>query len=151
LSIRVIVTNNHRRYRPDRRKAAQYIRDVLKGEGEGKALISVVFVGSSLIRTLNRQFLHHDHVTDVLAFPLGNAEMMEGEIYVNLDRAHSQAALYRVPAAEEVARLIIHGALHLAGYNDTKRAAALRMKKAEDHYVNHWFTKKEGKDERTHR
>lgn len=151
MSIRVVVTNNHRRYRPDRRKTAQYIRDVLKGEGEGKALISVVFVDSSLIRTLNRQFLRHDHVTDVLAFPLGNAELVEGEIYVNLDRAHSQAAVYRVTPAEEVARLVIHGTLHLTGYDDRKMAAARRMKKAEDHYVSHWFTKKEGKDERTNR
>jgi rRNA maturation RNase YbeY len=104
-----------------------------------------------LIRSLNRRFLRHDSSTDVLAFPLGDQDVLEGEIYVNLDRARNQAARYRVSFAEELARLIIHGTLHLAGYDDSGTSAARRMKRIEDQYVNHWFTRNGEKDERAHR
>jgi rRNA maturation RNase YbeY len=83
--------------------------------------VSVVFVGSRFIRRINRRYLQHDYVTDVIAFPLGEGKEtpLEGEIYVNLDRARSQAREYKVPFSEETRRLLIHGTLHLLGYADS--------------------------------
>jgi rRNA maturation RNase YbeY len=57
-------------------------------------------------------------------------------VYVNLDRAVRQARAYRVTPANEVARLVIHGVLHLLGYDDRGAAAARRMKQREDRYVD---------------
>jgi rRNA maturation RNase YbeY len=141
LSIRVAVSGTHRHDGPDQRVAGVYVRRVLKQEGRTDATISLVFVGSRMIRRLNRRFLRHDYVTDVLAFPLGDGEELEGEIYVNVDRAKSQAASFGVSPAEEIGRLIIHGTLHLAGYDDGNPRAARRMKEAEDLHVRHWFEK----------
>jgi len=92
--------------------------------------LSVVFVSSRFIRMINREYLSHDDVTDVVSFPLGSGPGPEGEIYVNLDRAASQARTYKVPVRTETRRLIIHGLLHLLGYDDatdrSKRAMTLR-------------------------
>lgn len=97
--------------------------------------LSVVFVGSRFIRMINREYLSHDTVTDVVSFPLGGDAGPDGEIYVNLDRAASQARLYKIPARAETRRLIIHGLLHLLGYDDATERSKRAMTRREDHYL----------------
>ncbi len=133
--IDVQVSNVH----PERRVRAAAVRRLVQGvmrrERRQKASISVVFTGDLLSRRINRRFLSHDRPTDVLSFPLGEGKNIEGEIYVNLEKAARQARTYRVTAANEVARLIIHGVLHLLGYDDRTASPARRMKEREDRYV----------------
>jgi len=83
---------------------------------------------------MNKRYLRHDYVTDVIAFPLGEGRGAppEGEIYVNLDRARSQARAYGVSFAEETRRLVIHGTLHLLGYVDSNARRKAQMTKRED-------------------
>jgi probable rRNA maturation factor len=111
------------------------VRAVLQGEGLPVRTLSVVFVGSRFIRSINRRYLGHDWVTDVLAFPLSEGRAIEGEIYVNLDRARMQARQYKVSTADETRRLIVHGVLHLAGYDDGTASTRRRMTARENHYV----------------
>lgn len=95
----------------------------------------MVFVGSRFIRMINRKYLSHDEVTDVVSFPLGPDPGPHGEIYVNLDRAASQARQYDVPVRTETRRLIIHGLLHLLGYDDATDSAKRAMTLRENHYL----------------
>ena len=134
-SFELIVSHQHRRRRFPRRETLRTVRDVLKGEGARVHAISVVFVGSRYIRSINRKYLSHDTVTDVLAFPLGDEKSAEGEIYVNLDRAASQAREYGVSMRNETRRLIVHGLLHLLGYDDRTSGARRQMSMREDHYL----------------
>jgi probable rRNA maturation factor len=85
-------------------------------------------------------YLNHDFVTDVLSFPLESGRLLEGEIYVNLDRARAQAGEYGVSQANEIARLVIHGTLHLVGFDDTTAQKAKVMKVQEDRHVHYWFS-----------
>jgi rRNA maturation RNase YbeY len=105
----------------------------------------VVFVDSHYCTSINRRYLNHNYSTDVLAFVLEKAPMLEGEIYVNLDRAKEQASEYRVSFANEVARLVIHGTLHLIGYDDRTATAHKKMKTIENKHVRHWFPGKQRK------
>jgi rRNA maturation RNase YbeY len=100
--------------------------------------VGVVFVGSRRCRRINREWLGHDEVTDVITFPLGEGGALEGEVYVNLDRARTQARDYGVPEQMEVARLVAHGVLHLAGHDDRRPADARRMRAAEDRVLSAW-------------
>ena len=86
------------------------------------------------MRRINRQFLRHDYVTDVISFPLGAGDEpgAQGEIYVNLDRARRQAHEYGVTFAGETRRLLIHGMLHLLGYKDGTANQKARMSRRED-------------------
>ena len=97
--------------------------------------LSVVFVSSRFIRMINREYLSHDYVTDVVSFPLGAGPGPDGEIYVNLDRAASQARHYKVPVRTETRRLIIHGLLHVLGYDDATQRAKRAMTRRENTYL----------------
>jgi rRNA maturation RNase YbeY len=88
---------------------------------------------------MNRRFLGHDYTTDVICFRLGTPGRLEGEVYVNLDRAHVQAGEYGVTHGHEAARLVIHGTLHLAGYDDRTPAKARRMRRREDQILARLF------------
>ncbi len=88
---------------------------------------------------MNKRFLHHDYVTDVITFPLETGKVLEAEVYVNLDRARQQARDYRVSFGEEVARLVIHGVLHLLGYDDRTPRKAQQMAKVQEQHVRSWF------------
>ena len=97
--------------------------------------ISVIFVDNRFIRRVNRKFLDHDAVTDVISFPFRDGMGPDAEVYVNLDRARSQAKDYRVTYTEEVRRLLIHGTLHLIGYTDATKRNRVKMRKREDLYL----------------
>jgi probable rRNA maturation factor len=129
------VVNAHPVLRVRRSSAVGFVRGVLRSACRTRGTITVVFVDDRTSRRLNRRFLSHDRPTDVIAFPLGEGSNLEGEIYVNLDKARRQARTYRVTALNETARLIIHGTLHLLGYDDRTRAKARRMKTREDALV----------------
>ncbi len=108
------------------------VRSVLRAEGIVKAEVSIVFTDGRYSRTINRKYLGRDYSTDVLAFPLEEGETLEGELYVNIDKARQQAREYAVSLANELGRLVIHGMLHLAGYDDRTRRGAEAMRKKED-------------------
>ncbi len=111
--------------------------------------ISLVFVDDGETTRLNEEFLEHRGPTDVIAFDFGDShDLMEnafpgdietdaddfpgGEVYVSLDRAEAQAKQYGVTLSEEIARLSLHGLLHLAGWSDAGRREADRMRERED-------------------
>ena len=130
----IFVAQHHPALRFPKRETFRAIHSVLQHESVRSFQMSVVFVGSRFIRRINRQFLHHDYVTDVIAFPLGEGKgfPLEGELYVNLDRAKSQAKEYGVSFEDETRRLLIHGTLHLLGYEDSSRTKKAQMTKRED-------------------
>ena len=109
---------------------------VLCGEDwSGKGSLSIVLIDDKDIRELNRRFLRKDRPTDVMAFPFGDEDIW-GEVYVNEERAKEQALMYEVTFDEELMRLVIHGVLHLIGYDDTNEEAQKKMREREDYYLN---------------
>jgi len=135
--IRVDSFNDHpgRRVRHEdvRRTAAAVVRT----EGRRHADLRLVFTNDTRMRTLNTRWLGHRRTTDVLTFPFEDrsAEMLEGEIYVNLDQARRQAARERVSERSEISRLVIHGVLHLLGYDDASPSQKKVMSGKEDEYL----------------
>ena len=134
----IFTTNNHPSLRFPNRETFRTIQSVLKDESSPSLRLSVVFVGSRKIRAMNRRFLGRDDVTDVIAFPLGDGDEpgAQAEIYVNLDRAKSQAREYGVTFAEETRRLLIHGTLHLLGYSDAGPKQKRKMARREDFHLS---------------
>jgi len=142
---RVQVINGHSRYRLRKSRVAGYVRRILREQGTDRADLKIVCIGSRYSRILNKRYLGHDFVTDVISFPLDRGTRFEGEVYVNLDRARSQAREYGVSFANELARLVIHGTLHLAGYDDKRTGDARLMRAREDEHVQFWFPHDKGK------
>ena len=100
------------------------VQAVLVAEAVDQAAISLTLVGDDQIANLNAQYLKHEGPTDVLSFPLfAQGEMPVGDIYVGYDQARRQAAELAVPLSTELARLAIHGTLHVLGYDHPEQDA----------------------------
>lgn len=108
-------------------------RDVVAREKLRAGDLSVAFVDRATMRRLNRQFLEHDYDTDVLAFPLDGR--LIGEIVISTDYAAKEAKERGIPATEEVSRYLVHGILHLAGYDDHQPQAKARMWRKQESYL----------------
>ena len=121
---------------------------VLAGEGRRQAKIDIILLRDAEIRRINKKFLSHDYVTDVITFPIEDAPFLEGEIYIGAGIARRQAREYGVSFPEELIRLVVHGILHLCGFDDAGSAAAA-MRRAEDAYVARFTRRSPGKKKST--
>lgn len=130
-----VVSYQHRFLRFPARETFRTVEVVLKSEVRRKYLVSVVFTDDRLMKRINKEYLSHDRVTDVIAFPLQDGVGADAEVYVDLDQARRQAKEFGVPFQEEVKRLLIHGTLHLAGYKDSTKRMKQLMRSREDHYL----------------
>ncbi len=131
----IVVENAHSRLKISRNETSATAYGVLNDERAKFEWISIVFINDAYCKGLNRRYLSHHYPTDVLSFRLNEGEEIEGEVYVNLDRASVQARQHGVSFKNEVDRLVIHGLLHLLGYRDTTPALKVRMKQKEDEYL----------------
>ena len=107
---------------------------VFENENILEANVNVIFAEKPFIKELNKKYLDHDYVTDVIAFPM-DEEGLFGEIYICVDKAIDQAREYNATKQEELIRLGVHGALHLAGYDDFTDEQRKKMHQLENKYI----------------
>ena len=102
--------------------------------------ITVVLESDAALRALNRRWRRIDRATDVLSFPYaqrrgggtsGPAARIDGDLVISMDRVRAQASRYRVTRGAELARLVIHGTLHLAGHDHHRPAERDAMRRLE--------------------
>jgi probable rRNA maturation factor len=117
----------------DRGKMRQIVRAVLEAEDVPEAEISLAFVDNPTIHRLNQRYLQHDEPTDVLCFPLSeaNSKRLAGELVIGAEVAREQAEARGHDVATELALYVIHGLLHLCGHDDKSEAAAAEMRRRE--------------------
>jgi probable rRNA maturation factor len=122
----------------DRARLREAVRAVLDGEGVQDAEISLAFVDNPTIHRLNQRYLQHDEPTDVLSFPLSeaNAVKLAGELVIGVEVALDQAAQRGHDVQTELALYVIHGLLHLCGYDDHEDADRRAMRQRERHYLS---------------
>ena len=110
------------------------VTSVLNGKSIGDGEISFIFGTDELLADLKKKYFLKDQFTDVIAFRLNdyNKSNVEGEIYISLPRARNNAGNFNEPYEKEVSRLIIHGCLHLLGFNDESKKEKKEMTKMEN-------------------
>lgn len=122
----ISVFSEHPYGSPDLNELKTVAHRILHDEGWAFDL-KIIIVDDPEIRRLNRLFLSVDEVTDVLAFSTDEDETSGGEIYVNLDQARLQAIEASESVQRALNRLLIHGVLHLGGWNDAADADRKKM------------------------
>jgi probable rRNA maturation factor len=110
-------------------------RTVLSGEGINEAKVTLAFVDDATIAGLNKKFLDHDGPTDVITFPYSQGKKLEGEIVIGVEVAQREAAERRHEVNAELCLYVIHGTLHLCGYDDRTDRDAAEMRKKERAYL----------------
>ena len=112
------VVNRQRRLQIDTRAWSTFATKALAAIGNKESTATIAFVSDKRIRELNRQFRGVDKATDVLSFPADDPDESDlGDIAVSVDTAATQAKENGLKLDEEVAQLILHGLLHLSGYD----------------------------------
>ncbi|OGP23824.1 MAG: rRNA maturation RNase YbeY [Deltaproteobacteria bacterium GWC2_56_8] len=111
-------------------KIRKISESALRGLGYGDCELSILITGNDGIRALNKEYRKIDKATDVLSFPMEDTEML-GDIVISYEKTLSQAKEFGVTVDEELGRLLVHGLLHLLGYDHVKggRQAQLMRKK----------------------
>lgn len=111
--------------------------DILKNHDINSSEITIVFGQDELLNKLKKLYFYKDEFTDVIAFRLNeySNNYVEGEIYISLSRAKINAKKYKEPYNKEIARLIIHGALHLLGFEDESESKKAQMTSMEEFYL----------------
>jgi probable rRNA maturation factor len=110
---------------------------VMKAEGL-QAPVHLIFCGDDLVRQLNRDHRKLDKVTDVLSFHYGESDLL-GEIYVALPQTQRQAPKWKNTFEKELRRVVVHGLLHLAGYDHKTAKERVIMRAQEDRYLEHYL------------
>lgn len=112
-------------------------KSVLEGEGITTGKVSIAFVNNSHIHRLNKQFLDHDEPTDVITFPYTGpkAKKLEGEIVIGYEIACENAADRGHDCQYELLLYVIHGCLHLCGYDDKDDGSQRKMRAKESIYL----------------
>ena len=95
----------------------------------------IIFVDDDTLRTMHQDYLNDPDFTDVMTFNLGD-DTIEGEIYISYDRVKENAKIFEVSTKSEIYRNIIHGLLHLNGYNDKSEIDKTKMKEKEEALLN---------------
>ncbi|MCL2689294.1 MAG: rRNA maturation RNase YbeY [Chitinispirillia bacterium] len=107
---------------------------VYEGEGvETNRTTTLILCSDYFIRKLNREYRGKDKPTDVLSFEFGDDDLL-GEVYISLQRAKVQARAYGLTYEEELKRLLVHGLLHLMGYDHIKKTERAVMEEREKRY-----------------
>lgn len=129
-----------------RRICTKWIKSVIQNEsldcGNDKASskktagdISVVFCSDEYLLEINKKFLSHDYFTDVITFDYSTGRTISGDIFISVDTVRSNSELYKQDFLMELHRVIVHGVLHLLGYNDRTRIQKQVMRGKEDFYL----------------
>ena len=135
------IENDHPSLMLDAVVLENQIRHCLTAEGFSAGYLGIILTDHDTVLALNRDFLDHDYLTDVLSFPLQSSDVIahngivEGEIYVDLDTAQERAAEFEATFTQEATRYVLHGLLHLLGYDDATPQEKQQMHTLEDRYL----------------
>lgn len=135
MATKINIINNYPHFQIQSSAATALVTHVLRDEKLAASEISVILIDDEYLRKLHRDFLNDDTFTDVMTFNLGGEDDIEGEIYISVDRAKRYAMEFNVLPEEEIARLIIHGLLHLNGFDDQTVEEREKMREMEAFYL----------------
>ncbi len=117
------------------RRVKILLEKVIREEAKATGDLNFILTDDNSLRKLNKEFLEHDYFTDVIAFNYNENSIINGEIFISIDTVRRNSVNYNVSLRNEVLRVMIHGLLHLAGYNDKSRAQEKEMRRMEDKWL----------------
>jgi probable rRNA maturation factor len=131
-SITIDIANQQACLPVDRVRWRRAVRAILKDASITRARISLAVVDDPTMARLNEQFLDHKGPTDVLSFVLDKSEgFVDGEVIVGAETALRESPRYGATPSDELLLYVVHGTLHLVGYDDTTVATRRKMRKRE--------------------
>ena len=113
-------------------KISFWIEEIISSEGYSVGEINYIFCDDAYLSQLNKKFLDHDTLTDIISFDYCVGKQVNGDIYISIDRVSDNAETYGVSFDTELNRVMIHGILHYLGYKDKTLDEKQSMRAKED-------------------
>lgn len=134
----LLIEHIHPRLRLNEAALEKLVRAVVAAEGFEIEYLGILLADHDTVLALNRDYLAHDYLTDVLSFSLNDTDdaTVDGEVYVDLDTAAERHAEFGVSFEQEARRYVVHGLLHLLGYDDATPDQKAAMHALENRYLD---------------
>ena len=120
----------------DKRLNNRWLKLVAESEIRRLGDISVIFCSDNYILDVNIKYLGHDYFTDIITFDYCEGDRLSGDLFISIDSVRENAAHYGTEFEEELNRVIVHGILHLIGYDDHTASQKKEMRAKEDYYLS---------------
>lgn len=114
----------------------KWLKLVCESEIKRVGDINVIFCSDNYVLDVNLRFLQHDYFTDIITFDYCEGNRISGDLFISVDSVRENASFYGVPFEEEMHRVIVHGVLHLIGFDDHTESDIATMRSKENYYLD---------------
>ena len=119
----------------EKRLTSRWLKLVAESEIRRLGDISVIFCSDNYILDVNMKYLQHDYFTDIITFDYCEKDVLSGDLFISIDSVRENARFYGTEFADELNRVMVHGLLHLIGYDDHSEADIAVMRQKENYYL----------------
>tara|TARA_B100001287_G_scaffold6636_1_gene5089 strand:+ start:10856 stop:11269 length:414 start_codon:yes stop_codon:yes gene_type:complete len=98
--------------------------------------ISIIFCSDEYLKNINQKYLNHNYYTDIITFDYNDNDLVSGDLFISIDRVKENASFNNEKFIHELYRVIIHGILHLCGYNDKTISQKKIMRSKENYFIS---------------
>lgn len=113
----------------------RWLRTVAESEMKRIGDIAIIFCSDGYLLDVNRKYLGHDYFTDIITFDYCEGERLSGDLFISVDSVRENAIEYGTEFANELNRVMVHGLLHLIGYDDHTEEDVKTMREKENQYL----------------
>ena len=114
----------------------KWLKLVAESEIRRIGQINIIFCSDNYILDVNQQYLQHDYFTDIITFDYCEGDHLSGDLFISVDSVRENSIEYGTEFNDELNRVIVHGILHLIGYDDHCDEDIVQMRKKEDYYLS---------------
>ena len=114
----------------------RWLKMVVESEIKKMGDLSIIFCSDNFILDVNMRYLQHDYFTDIITFDYCEGNTISGDLFISIDSVRENALFYGATFEDELDRVMVHGVLHLLGYDDHTPEETAVMREKENYYVN---------------
>ena len=120
----------------DRRKTNEWLKLAAESEIRRIGNISIIFCSDNYVLHINQKYLQHDYFTDIITFDYCEGDRLSGDLFISVDSVRENSVEFGTEFKDELNRVIIHGLLHLVGYDDHTEKDIKLMRSKENYYLS---------------
>ena len=113
----------------------RWLKMVAGSEMRRIGAVNIIFCSDNYILDVNMKYLQHDYFTDIITFDYCEKDVLSGDLFISIDSVRENARFYGTEFADELNRVMVHGLLHLIGYDDHSEADIAVMRQKENYYL----------------
>lgn len=120
----------------DRRRTNEWLKLTAESEIRRIGNISIIFCSDNYVLDINQKYLQHDYFTDIITFDYCEGDRLSGDLFISVDSVRENSVEFGTEFKDELNRVIIHGLLHLVGYDDHTEKDIKLMRSKENYYLS---------------